>query len=226
MIDSYSDMLLVPFAKYLTKYGEWRLSNLGTSMLIPIERYHFDSILFIPKRLSFSVDKSWQFIASVNIKEKDQFSEEHIKLFQRLKRLECEILIKGFVRKKFHFISNPLLDHLQEEIPQLICDDYLIQILEQDEPLQRLISTITPESLTITLFSDPIDTKDLKEYCTQFREIYLNPTELIWNIKIEKYLGYIISKRKYYRILDSIIEALESISIHLKNLTTRIEGEL
>ncbi|UCE12996.1 MAG: hypothetical protein JSV04_12490 [Candidatus Heimdallarchaeota archaeon] len=226
MIDSYSDMLLVPFAKYLAKYGEWKLSNLGTSMLIPTEKYHFDSIVFIPRRLSFSVDKSWQFIASVNIKEKNQFSKEHVRLFQLLKRFECEVSVKGFFKKKFYLMPNPLLKHLQEEIPDLIYDDHLVHLLEQDESLKRLISIITPESLSITLYSEPINTKNLKEYCTQFREIYQNPNELIWNIKIEKFLGYIISKGKYNRILDSIIEAFENISLHLTNLTARIEREM
>ncbi len=224
MVDSYSDMLLVPFAKYLTKYvKEWKLSDLGASILIPKEKYHFNSILFRPKRLSFAVDKSWEFIASVPIIESNDFSESHVSLFQHLKGIECETSRKGLLRKRFLMITSPILMQLQNEIPGLRIDDSLIEVLNQDDSFQKLLSTITPDNLSIKLFSQPIATRNLKEYCREFRDIYQNPQEIIWNISVEKYLESIVSKGKYTTILDSIVEILDVVSLHLQRVTQIIE---
>ncbi|MFX0211254.1 MAG: hypothetical protein ACFFDT_35060 [Candidatus Hodarchaeota archaeon] len=219
MVKSYTDMLLPPFAKYLKKYGQWELSDVGGSLLIPKEEYHFNYLLAKPKQLWVSADRSWQFIAAINILEKNKFSDKDIPLFQQLKGHECQISRIGFIRKKFQFISNPLLKHLEVEIPNLVIDNTLVEILNQDDSLQKSFSTITPDSLSITLFSQPIVTRDLKEYCLQFLNLFQNPTELIWNVNLEKYLGAITSKGKYYKVLDTIIEVLDAISLHIRRNT-------
>ncbi|MFX0013157.1 MAG: hypothetical protein ACFFB2_04955 [Promethearchaeota archaeon] len=225
MVNSYSDGLLVPFAKYLSKYGKWELSNLGASILIPNEKYHFNSILFRQHRLSFSVDITWQFIASVIIVDKEDFSNGLIPVFQRLKGLECEIWRKGLIRKNYQVVSHHFLKYLQKEIPNLVVSDYLVENLYQDESLRKMISTIMPDALKITLFSQPIATNKLDEYCIHFKEIFNNPSEIIWNINLEKYLGHIILKGKYQKVLDSIIEAFDIISIYIRKVTKRIEKE-
>ncbi|MFX1282970.1 MAG: hypothetical protein ACFFB5_04910 [Promethearchaeota archaeon] len=219
MVKSYTDMLLPPFAKYLKKYGEWELSDVGGSLLIPKEEYHFNYLLIKPKQLWVSADRSWQFIVAITILDQINFSDKDIPLFQKLKGHECQISRIGFIRKKFHFISNPLLKHLKAEIPDLIIDNALAEILNQDSVLQKLFSTIIPDSLLITLFSQPIVTRDLKEYTSEFYKVFHHPTELIWNINLEKYLGAITSKGKYYKVLDTIIEGLETISLHIHRNT-------
>lgn len=196
MVDSFSDALLAPFAKYLSKYGEWKLSDLGASILIPSKEFHFNSILVKPKRFSFSADKSWEFTASVIIYDKEQFSTDCISLFQRLKGYECEISRIGLIRKKFRFYSYPILKYLQKEISDLVIDNYLAEMLNQDDLLQKRISAVSPDSLSVKLFSQPIVTKDLNEYCRKFHENYETPSELIWNVQCEKYLGHILSKKK------------------------------
>ncbi len=215
MVKSYTDMLLPPFAKYLKKYGEWELSDMGGGLLIPKEEYHFNSILTKPKQLWVSADRSWQFIAAITILDKNKFSDKDIPLFQQLKGHECQISRSGFIRKKFQFISNPLLKYLNAEIPNLVIDNALVEILNQDAVLQKSFSTITPDSLSITLFSQPIVTRDLKEYCSGFLKVFQNPTELIWNVNLEKFLGAITSKGNYYKVLDTIIETLDTISLHI-----------
>ncbi|UCG01503.1 MAG: hypothetical protein JSW11_18040, partial [Candidatus Heimdallarchaeota archaeon] len=164
MVNSYSDGLLVPFAKYLSKYGKWELSNLGASILIPNEGSHFNSILFRQRRLSFSVDMTWQFIASVVIVDKEDFSCSLIPVFQRLKGLECEFSKKGLIRKNYQIESYHFLKYLQKEIPNLVLSDYLVEALWEDVSLKDIISTISPDALTVTLFSQPIATNKLDEY--------------------------------------------------------------
>jgi len=226
MVKSYSDMLLVPFAKYLKKYGRLELSNLGASLLIPNEEFHFNSILFKPKRLSYSADKSWEFIASVVVLEKDDFSKENFLLYQRLKGLECTLNTKGFIRKSFSMKSNDLLSHLKQQIPDLHIDTHLCEVINQDFILKDLLSKISPDSLSITLFNQPLNVTDITEYCIQFRKQYECPSEIIWNINLEKFLGGIISKKKYTKIIDSTIQALEIISNHLIRECQLMQGRL
>jgi hypothetical protein len=219
MVKSFSDMLLVPFAKYLAKYGEWELSDMGGSILIPHEHFHFDSILFKSKRLYYSADKSWYFIASVKILEEHQFTSKNVEQFQYLKGLECEINRTGLIRKNFTFKSRKILNQIENEISNLFIRDYLCNDLNRDINLHEKISFIVPDSLSILLFSSPIVTKNFNKYAQEFEKQFINPKSIIWNIIFEKYLGAILSKRKYLKTLDSIIESLDIIAVYLRNLS-------
>jgi hypothetical protein len=225
MVKSFTDVLLVPFAKYLTKYGEWELSNVGGSILIPREKFHFDSILFKSKRLYYSADKSWRFIASVKIQDEDHFTRENVHHFQYLKGLECELTRKGVLRKKFYFRSSKIIIQLQERIKNLFIRDYLCNDLNFDLDLQKKISFIVPDNITILLFSQPIMAKDYETYSEEFELQFKQPKSIIWNIEIEKYLGAILSKGKYHKTLDSIIESLDIISKYLRKISrNRLEN--
>ena len=226
MVESYSDGLLAPFAKYMSKYGDWQISNLGASMLIPTSNYHFNSILVRSKRLSYSSDKSWEFTASVVIIDKESFSSDNFLLFQRLKGYECEVERSGHLRKKFLFQISPLHEHLQKEIPSLYMNTSLIETLNQDSSVLERIHKIVPDQLSIRLFSQPIITKDLDEYCREYRKTYESPTELIWNISIEKFVDMILSKKRYFQTIDLIIELLEEITIKVQRTTQETQGRL
>ena len=226
MVESYSDGLLAPFAKYMSKYGEWQISDLGASVLIPHSDYHFNSVLVRSKRLSYSSDKSWEFTASVEIIDNEKFSSENSLLFQRLKGYECELERIGYLKKTFHFQSSSLLVHLQKEIPGLYINSSLIETLNQESSILKHINKIVPDYLTIQLFSPPIKTKDLSEYCREYRKTYDSPTELIWNISLEKFIDVILSKKKYFQTLDLIIELLEEISIKVQRTTKETEARL
>ncbi|MHA2363870.1 MAG: hypothetical protein ACXAC7_07920 [Candidatus Hodarchaeales archaeon] len=217
MVDSYADLMLVPFAKYLSKYAKaWKLSDLGASLMIPKNHYSFNSILFKQKKLSYSTDRTWEFVASVIIINKEDFSKEDKAIYQVLKGFECDIKRTGLIRKKYLFISNPLLTHLNAEIPELHIDPYLVKRFNQDYKLKKFSSEINPDQILIRLFSQPIDSKELIDYCRIYKKIFNNPTDgIIWNIVIEKYLGSIILKKTYLKVLDSIIESFNIISRHL-----------
>ncbi|MFX0086029.1 MAG: hypothetical protein ACFFAU_10155, partial [Candidatus Hodarchaeota archaeon] len=214
------------FAKYLSKYGDWELSSQGGSLLIPKERFHFDSILFLPKRLSYSADRTWKFIASVPIIIRSDFLPENIILFQMLKGVECELIRSGFLKKQYQFKTNSLLLSLQEEIPSLKINNLLMENLNQDVDLIKLISVISPESMDFQLFSPHIEANDLNDYRVKFKGLFNNPEEIIWNIIIEKYLDTIITRKKYTVILDSLIQALEESSIHVTRVTNIFKRRL
>ena len=61
--------------------------------------------------------------------------------------------------------------------------------------------------------------KDYETYSDEFKLQFTNPKSIIWNIEIEKYLGAIVSRGKYHKTLDSIIESLDIISKHLRNIS-------
>ncbi|MFX0205501.1 MAG: hypothetical protein ACFFDT_05905 [Candidatus Hodarchaeota archaeon] len=226
MVDSYTDVLLPPFAKYLSRYGEWRLSDLAACILMPSSEFHFNSVLVKSRRLSYSADKSWIFVASVIIYDQTQFSHGMAPLWQKIKGYECELVRKGLLRKSFQFQSSPLLIELQKAIPELVVHTTLMEMLNQDNLLQECISKVVPEEIVVHLFSQPIDTKDFNEYCQEYRKRYESPSDLIWNIKLEKFLGPIISKKKYNETLDKILEILELITLSIQRFTRLIETSL
>ncbi len=226
MVDSYTDVLLPPFAKYLSKYGEWKLSDLAACILIPSSEFHFNTVLVKSRRLSYSADKSWIFIASMIIYDQTQFSPEKTPLWQKIKGYECELVRKGLLRKTFHFQSRDLLTELQTTVPELVIHTTLIEMLNQEELLQECISKVVPEELTVHLFSQPIETNDFNEYCLEFRKRYESPSDLIWNIRLEKFLGPIFSKKKYNETLDKIFEILELITMKIQRFTRLIETSL
>ena len=108
MVKEYTDMLLPPFAKYLAKYTKkWEISDMGGCLMIPNDFYYFNSILFKSKKISsYSVDQTWDFIASVPVIDPKENSERIKKAYQLLKGYECEIQKKGTFRRKYKFVSN------------------------------------------------------------------------------------------------------------------------
>ncbi len=226
MVKSYSDGLLAPFAKYMAKYGDWQISDLGASVLVPKENYHFDSILVRSKRLSYSADKSWEFTASVVMINKEDFSSENFLLFQRLKGYECEVVRKGHLRKKYSFQSASLLEPLQIEIPGLYINGSLVESLNQDHSVLSKVQKIVPDQISIRLFSQPIVTKDLDEYCREYRKTYESPTELIWNVSIEKFVDMILSRKRYFQTIDLIVELLEEIASKVQRITQETQARL
>jgi len=226
MVKSFTDDLLVPFAKYLEKYGTWDISTQGASMLIPHSHFHFDKILFLPRRLYYSADKTWNFIASVPIIFKNQFTQNDIKLYQNLKCIEAEVKKLGLIKKKFRFQEHSISQKLQEEIPSFEIRSFLTDILNEDRDLIELMSNISPENLQIQLYSPKIQAANIKEYINQFKIYYWDPEEIIWNIAIEKFLDTIISKKTYILVLDSIIRALDLCAIHVIRATNIVKSRM
>ncbi|NHJ01172.1 MAG: hypothetical protein EAX86_03475 [Candidatus Heimdallarchaeota archaeon] len=226
MTDSYSDILLVPFAKYLGKYGELQISNIGGSVLIPFDRSSFDSILLRPKRLSYSADKSWQFIASKTLVSEEEFTNQDKFLFQGLKGVECELKQRGVIKKYYYFTSSSSLTYLKQEIPNLMISDALSELLTQDIDLQTHLKNIKPESLNIQLYSPLINTKDPEQYLLEFKKYFKSPSSIIWNITLEKYLEGIVRKKRFVMTIDSIIQALEITTTHLEKVTKMIESRI
>jgi hypothetical protein len=194
--------------------------------LIPSREFHFNTVLIKSRRLSYSADKSWIFIASVIIYDQEHFSPEKSPLWQKIKGFECELVRKGLIRKSFQFQSPPLLTELQTAIPDLIINTTLIEMLNQDNLLQECISKVIPEGISVRLFSQPIETKDYGEYCHEFRKRFDSPSGLIWNISLEKFLGPIFSKKKYNETLDKILEILELVTLSVQRITRITETNL
>jgi hypothetical protein len=212
-------MLLVPFAKYLTKYAsEWKISSIGTSLMIPKKEFHFNSLMFREKRLSLSVDCSWEFIASVIIVDAKDFEKEvHTKLYQRLKGFECIMIEKGLFNKRRSMISNPVLSILKEKaLPNLDISSTLTSFLNEDRTLQDSFSIIKPDNVALQLYSSQGKSKNVDDFCKEFIPYYENPDQIIWNIIIEKFLGMIVTRGRYTRTLDAIIEALDLIAKNLE----------
>lgn len=222
MVKEYTDMLLPPFAKYLAKYTKkWEISDMGGSLMIPNDFYYFNSILFKSKKIStYSTDQTWDFIASVPVIDPKENTEKITKGYQLLKGYECEIQKKGTLKRNYKFVSNPFLEFLQKDIPDLIIDPSLIESFEQDTDIKRLIADIRPDRFSIKLFSQPIMTKDPEEYRKKYKLIFNNPTDgVIWNVTIERYFGDIFSKSSYTKVLDSIIEVFDLTSKALTNIS-------
>jgi len=190
--------------------------------MIPKEGYNFDSVLIRSKRLSWSVDKTWIFVASIIIIDTDAFGAENIPLYQKLKGYECEIAKRGIIKKKYEFVNPPILTRLKTEIPLIKLHDGLLSILNENFHLMESIAKVNPDNLSIKMFNPPIETSEIGNYIEIYKEMYYKPTEIIWNVHLEKYLGDLISKKKYTHLLDLIIEIINLISDIVRKNSHRV----
>ena len=228
MIKSFSDMMLVPFAKYLSKYAvDWKISSVGTSMMIPKENLDFNSLIFKRKRLSFSADNSWDFIASVIIVDSSDFDETlHSDVFRSLKGLECVMVQKGIFKKKRLMINNPILKYLKDKaFRELVISPELADAINDHEAIQENFSQCKPDNVSIQLYSQSIKSKNIDEYCKQYKQHLEDPDKIIWNISIEKFLDTIVTRKTYLNTLDSLINALDLISRILRQFSTTITSQ-
>jgi len=155
----------------------------------------------------------WEFLAIVNIVPMKKMNEELAKLYKYLKRSECEIKWKGFIRKKPTFETiNKNLDPNPE----------LSLILNRNEDLMRTLKAADLKELKVTLFPDTQTPREYSEENINDSKSYNESQEISWVIMTIKFFTVPIERLnriKCRRDFISIFKILSEISKNVKRFT-------
>jgi len=195
----------------------------GIVMITP-KSLSLDKIYFFRRYLQLSYDRKSIFIGRVSIPT-DMLSFSEIKdLYMKLKGMECEFE-KGFLWRKPQFKTRLVLLELKKRLPDLNMDETLINELNRDETLLRLVKSIQPETLTIQLSAapEPIILKSFESPLLSIEDFYdaeisycKNPGRIEWEITLTRILERGFS---YKKIVNRILDTFEQISQKLRTIS-------
>jgi len=157
------------------------------------------------------------FECAVKITSEENMNERGIKLYQRLKGMECELTQTGVLRKNwlFKFLPQP---------PDVKMDDRLIKALSSDHDFLSMIRGLKPDELSISLFyRAPFDvyTSPSKEKLfASMAEYYQNPKEIAWIITASKVIPRFAT---YGKVVIKIYNLLEYVSQRVRKVTEETE---
>jgi hypothetical protein len=178
--------IIMVFDKYVQSYSINQEGMISTQLKTPsiIQSLTFKStpIGF----LGFGETK-WYLTAVHEVVGKDQMNTEAAELYRRLKGMECEVEVKGTIRKEVFFKPHKSLSELKLQIPTLQISNKLCRVLEENNVITDLVKTINPAEMSIELHSIPELMQTSKEKSTQIDPIiekavhyFNNPTSITW----------------------------------------------
>lgn len=160
-----------------------------------------------------SMDVKDYLISGVSIIPRGAMRSEHVELYRKLKGLECTIRYGGLLRNRPIFVSRPALRLISDEIKT---SDYLVNKLNNDRELMRLIKYVKPSDLRVLLKSvDEAMHGPEEDLLEAEREYYRDPREITWVIV----LGAVFVRGLSYRKkIESAIGIIDRVAQHLKFL--------
>lgn len=188
---------------------------------ITLQSSNLDQLYFFKKSMQLAFDKQSIFIGTVNVAPETETDLAKRTLYQKLKGMEC-VLERGFLWRKREFEHRPELLELQKRIPSLRLDETIIRQLNYDEQLMETITSIKPETLTLSLSVTPQafvlpDPESPVFTANDFYEAevrhYSNPTKVTWEITLTRILEQGL---RYKKTINRILDAFEGISSKLR----------
>lgn len=177
------------FDKYVHSYS----SSQGVIFVEPKGSTLIKSLAFRPTSVGvfgFGETK-WYVTAVYEAVGRTQMDEEAAQLYRNFKGTECQLEVKGVLRKKITFKPHEKLTRLKRHIPTLQVSDRLCKLLEKEEKVVDLIKSIKPGEMSVGLHSIPelyqVPDESAPEYSastdpvTQKTVYYFhNPTSITW----------------------------------------------
>jgi hypothetical protein len=132
-------------------------------------------------------ETKWQVTATDEIIQRGQMNSETTELYRKLKGMECEVEVRGTIRKEVFFKPHRSLNDLKLRIPTLQVSDMLCKALERNEEIVDLVKAINPTEMSIGLHSIPELLLSQGESNTSMNpvtektiEYFNNPTSITW----------------------------------------------
>lgn len=174
------------FDKYIQRYS---VSQQGVIFVEPKTLPIIKSLVFrstVVGVLGFGETK-WYVTAVYEVIGRGHMNSETAELYRRLKGMECEVEVKGTIRKKVIFKPNRSLAELKLQIPTLQVSDRLCKTLERNKEIADLVKAIKPSEMSIGLHSIPELLQTPGESSTSMDPItektiyyFNNPTSITW----------------------------------------------
>jgi len=189
---------------------EWKL--IGNGIMIVPKNASFDALIISLLPVGFSSDYKWVFTTPITL---DYFGDL-AKAYARIKSLECSVEVKGFLRRGYKFVENPIRYVLFGNIP---FDGRLAAALNEDSEIMMLLGKASPEELHVTSY---YELQPGRSQIESMIEYFKNPKKIGWLVTASK-ASYIepvlpIAFKNMYRLMDAL-------AVRLKDYTARILNE-
>jgi len=182
----------------------------------------FHEIFVITKPIGF-FEYKYIFTALYHALDSSEMDKNGVKAFRYLKGMECDLIVKGFLRKHFFFDFRKDLYQLSEMVEGLKLNPTLIENLNKNEELLSKIRKLGAIELNVRL-------KSISELYAPFikgrdtllqaeKAYYENPEELIWTVTLSMILSQGPSLR---RNIKFIYDVLNIISKHIEEVTENV----
>jgi len=134
-------------------------------------------------------ETKWYLMATHEAVESSRMDYKAVDLYRNCKGMECQLRMKGFIRKQITFHPHESLEKLKHHIPTLHVSDKLCLALERNKKVARLIRRIKPGEVSIRLC--PIsESRQLENASAMLAddtiqmdiECFNNPSSITWAV--------------------------------------------
>ncbi|RLE82378.1 MAG: hypothetical protein DRJ51_00015 [Thermoprotei archaeon] len=205
------------------KFEEWRSAR-GMVYARAIDA-PFDELYISMKPIGF-FEYKYNFSAIMTLVPTHMMNDRYAEIYRRLKGLECDLKIKGLLRKNFFFITRRDLDALSQLVEDLKPNDLLASELTNDSSLMGKIRKLGAIELTVRL-------KSITELYAPFvasreamlqaeKAFYENPEDIVWILTLSTILT---QGPRLRRNVQLIYEVLYDISQKIKDISNRLSSD-
>lgn len=204
------------FKDYVKRWSSWG----GAIICDPKKtRVKFDRLILTPRRVGL-FETIWVMTAMWDFISKEAMNEFYARVYRSLKPLECKLQSKGIIRRKYFFVSDPVLLKLEERIPGFKASDELYRELNKNEAIMGFINSIRPANLTVSLLSVPVEFQPFmgqeEAMLKGMVSFYANPESISWMVSLSKmfYRWFSIKKEAdaIMRLVNAIFKILRKRS--------------
>jgi len=182
------------------------------------------------------LDSKTEFSAICDIFSPEDMYERYRPLYQRLKKLECQLCWSGLLRSKPKFEVSSSLRNLKRHMPDLSLDNTLIEALSSNADLMKDLKKIKP-SLDVSLWSAKVkagaslSTEDLINVLTDLprkpldviADFYENPDRITW---IARLTSMVPPDFSCDRRINTIFDTLDIVCRTAKRVSVSLMREV
>jgi len=216
--------LTTPFiVRYLENHIKKWVESGDTIYIEPLEA-SFDGLFVRSHWISLSFDRKWEFSSTLNLVS-DKDMARKFEAYRKLKELECELGWRGFLRREPYFKTFSQLLKLGSMISQFKPNSKLVENLNTDSEIIRLIKDVRPDQVAVTLHSINESSMPListeEDYFRALVNYYNDPLRISWNVTSFRCLHAGLSHKRnvigMFNILDKISSHIRQVSMEFLN---------
>jgi len=181
---------------------------------------NFDSLIILRKGIAFYFDSTRQYVASVNVVRPDEMDEAWKKAFYRIVGAQAAVSWEGLISRKPVFSISSEVEGLKRVLPDLKPDADLVDSLNADSKLTKLMSQAGPEELRLgPTISTPANSAEMPSIYGFTHD----PPEINWTATFGKYVTRGLSTASF---VNSMVDIMDIILGKAKSYTLKVKEEI
>jgi len=209
--------------KALSKYVvEWK--GTPNNCIIKVKDAPFTEIIIRRIPLPLGIERKTQYTCALEIVPESKMNKAQAVVYRELKRMECELSVKGLLKKTFYFIPAKTHNEMKKRIKGYTVNPTLLQDLNQNQRLMKLIQEVMPDEMKILLASvDQSVTIREKNFFDAAAHFYENPSRITWIVTLTK---FVTPGLKCGEIRVKMFKILKEVSEFLLNFTKKYSEKM